>query len=88
MVEEIKTFEERKKALIKKGKADGFITYEELASELKGLDLDSDALDELYNSLIENNIEIVSDDDYIGNDDNDDDDGNLEKQSAVFEINV
>ena len=79
MVEEIKTFEERKKALIKKGKADGFITYEELASELKGLDLDSDALDELYNSLIENNIEIVSDDDDIGNDDNDDDDGNLEK---------
>ncbi len=79
MVEEIKTFEERKKALIKKGKADGFITYEELASELKGLDLDSDALDELYNALIENNIEIVSDDDDIGNDDNDDDDGNLEK---------
>ena len=79
MVEEIKTFEERKKALIKKGKADGFITYEELASELKGLDLDSDALDELYNSLIENNIEIVSDDDDIGNDDNNDDDGNLEK---------
>ena len=27
MVEEIKTFEERKKALIKKGKADGFIDF-------------------------------------------------------------
>ena len=60
MIEEIKSFEARKEALIKKGKEIGFITYEQLASELKGLELDSDSLDELYNSLIENSIQIVT----------------------------
>ena len=63
MIEEIKSFEARKEELIKKGKETGFITYEQLANELKGLDLDSDALDELYNSLIENNIQVVTEDD-------------------------
>jgi RNA polymerase primary sigma factor len=62
MVNEIKTFEQRKEELIKKGKEQGKITYEELATSLKGLDLDSDSLDELYNALNENNIEIVSND--------------------------
>jgi RNA polymerase primary sigma factor len=57
---EIKTFEERKKNLIAKGKEKGYITYEELAEELKGLDMDSDSLDELYNVFHELNIEIVS----------------------------
>ena len=63
MIEEIKSFDERKKELIKKGKETGFITYEQLATELKGLELDSDALDDLYNSLIENNIQVVTEDD-------------------------
>ena len=61
MIEEIKTFEERKNELLEKGKEKGYITYEELANRLKGLEIDSDSLDELYNSLIENNIEIVND---------------------------
>ena len=63
MIEEIKSFDERKEELIKKGKETGFITYEQLATELKGLELDSDALDDLYNSLIENNIQVVTEDD-------------------------
>ena len=62
MINEIKTFEERKLELVKKGKDKGFITYEELAGALKGLDLDADALDELYNLFNENNIAIVSED--------------------------
>ena len=37
MVGEIKTIEERKQSLLKKGKENGYITYEELAGELKGL---------------------------------------------------
>ena len=57
---EIKTFEERKQELVKQGKEKGFITYEELANSLKGLDLDADSLDDLYNTLTENNIAIVS----------------------------
>ena len=46
MVNEIKTFEERKEELVKLGKEKGFITYEELANKLKGLDLDGDSLDD------------------------------------------
>jgi len=60
MVDEIKTFEERKKELVAKGKEKGFITYEELASSLKGLDLDADSLDDLYNAFNEHNIAIIS----------------------------
>ncbi len=60
MINEIKTFEQRKDELVKKGKEKGAITYEELAASLKGLELDADALDQLYNALNENNIEIVS----------------------------
>lgn len=62
MINEIKTFEQRKEELVKKGKDKGYITYEELASSLKGLDLDADALDELYNLFNENSIAIVSED--------------------------
>ena len=60
MVEEIKTMEERKERLIKLGKKQGYITYEQLADELKGLDIDSDTLDDLYNSLVEANIDVIS----------------------------
>ena len=53
MVGEIKTLEERKNKLLAKGKKQGFITYEQLAEELKGLEVDSDSLDDLYNALVE-----------------------------------
>ena len=55
----IKTFEERKKTLLKLGKKKGYITFAELADELKGLDLDADTLDELYNVFNEQNIDVV-----------------------------
>lgn len=73
MINEIKTFEERKDELIKLGKEKGFITYETLASSLKGLELDADSLDELYNAFNENNIAIISDEE------NNDEDGGAEK---------
>lgn len=62
MVGEIKTIEERKNKLLALGKKQGFITYEQLADELKGLEVDSDTLDDLYNALMEADIEIVSED--------------------------
>lgn len=62
MVGEIKTLEERKNKLLAKGKKQGFITYEQLADELKGLEVDSDSLDELYNALVEADIDIVTED--------------------------
>jgi len=61
VVGEIKTIEERKQSLLKFGKENGYVTYEKLAEELKGLEVDSDTLDDIYNLLVENNIEIISD---------------------------
>ena len=60
MISEVKTFEERKEALIKIGLEKGYVTYEMLANELKGLDIDADSLDDLYNVLLDNKIEIRS----------------------------
>ena len=60
MFEEMKTFEQRKKELVEEGKKKGNITYEELADKLKNLELDADSLDDLYNTLSENHIEVVS----------------------------
>ena len=75
---EIKTFEERKEELLKKGKANGFLTFEELAESLKGLDMDSESLDNLYNFLNDNNIEVVADSE-IGDDEDGGDDISVEE---------
>ncbi len=77
MISEVKDFEQRKETLIKKGKEVGFITYEELAEELKGLEVSSDLLDELYNALMENDISVISESD-LDDDSEEDDGGNLE----------
>ena len=63
MVDEIKTMDKRKEELVELGKKQGFITYEQLADELKGLDIDSDVLDDLYNTLVEMGIEVVAEGD-------------------------
>ena len=75
MISEVKDFEQRKETLIKKGKEVGFITYEELAEELKGLEVSSDLLDELYNALMENDISVISESDL--DDDSEEDDGGI-----------
>ena len=71
-VKEIKSFEERKEELLAKGKKEHKITYEEIALALKGLEVDNDSLDDLYNALIENKIAIVGEDDETDNNDKDD----------------
>ena len=84
---EIKTFEERKEELVKKGLTKGFITYEELANSLKGLELDSDALDDLYNTFNVNNIAVISEEDEDTSSDNVDklllDDNSLTKNLTI-----
>ena len=61
MVDSITGYQEdkRKEELLKKGKENGFLTFEELAASLKGLDMDSESLDDLYNFLNDNNIEDI-----------------------------
>ena len=67
MINEVKSFDERKQSLVELGKKKGYVTYEELANELKGLDIDADSLDDLYNVLLENEIDIVSEDETADN---------------------
>ncbi len=63
-VKEIKSFEERINDLVNKGKENNNrVTYEALADALKGLEVDNDSLDELYNTLVENGIEVVGEND-------------------------
>ena len=66
MVNNIKTFEERIKDLVKEGKEQGYLTYEQIAKKTMDLDLDSNALDELYNVLTENQIEVRAEDEDEG----------------------
>ncbi len=64
--EEVKTstltFADVLKDLIETGKKDGFLTYETIAKKTTNLEMDSNNLDELYNALNVNNIEIRSED--------------------------
>jgi len=78
MVDEIKTMEKRKEELVALGKKQGFITYEQLADELKGLDIDSDVLDDLYNTLVELGIEVVAEGDQ----------GQEEAQGGIVDLEV
>ena len=90
MINEIKTFEDRKKELVSKGKEKGFITYEELANALKGLDLDADSLDELYNVFSENSIAVVTEDEANGASDGGEslDKIILDDEALVKDINI
>lgn len=56
---EIKTLDERKQDLLNLGKKKGSLTFEELAQELKGLEMDAESLDDLYNFLRDNNIDVI-----------------------------
>ena len=78
MINEIKSFEERKKELLELGKKNNNkVTFEEMAEHLKGLEPDSDSLDELYNMFVQNGIEIVSNEANDEPEDDDEDDGEI-----------
>lgn len=70
ILKEIKTLDERKESLLELGKTEGYITFKQLAEALKGLDVDNDALDELYNFLIENGITVVASEEVTKEDEN------------------
>lgn len=68
-IAEIKSLEDRISDLIALGKEKKYITFEELADALKGLDIDNDSLDEIYNTLIEHEIQVVASDEEGENED-------------------
>jgi len=59
-LKEIKTFDERKNDLILEGQKVGFITFEQLAKALQGLDVDADSLDKLYNDLVAAGVSVIT----------------------------
>ncbi len=67
-ITEIKSLEERIADLLKIGKEKKYITFEQLADALKGLDIDNDSLDEIYNTLMENEIQVIADEEVTGED--------------------
>ena len=76
MVNNIKTFEERVKELVDEGKKQGFLTYEQIAKKTIDLELDANALDELYNALSENKIEVRAEDE--------EDNGNIDLKNDII----
>ena len=90
MINEIKSFEERKQDLLELGKKnDNKVTFEEIAEHLKGIEPDSDSLDELYNMFMQNGIEIVSSEvNDEPEDDDDDDDGIIINDSSNKDIKI
>lgn len=55
------TLDQVKALLIENGKKRGVITYEEIADRLNGFEIDSDQLEEFYEQLGEQGIDIVGD---------------------------
>ena len=67
---EIKSLEDRIKELIEIGKNQKYITFEQLVESLKGLDMDNDSLDEIYNTLMENDIQVIAEGEEDATDEN------------------
>lgn len=57
---EIKSLEDRIKELIELGKEKKYITFEQIVESLKGLEMDNDSLDEIYNALMDADIQVVA----------------------------
>ena len=46
--------------LLEKGKAKGNLTYKDISDQVDNIEFDKDQMDEIYDTLISNGIEIVS----------------------------
>lgn len=57
---EIKSLEDRINDLIEMGKEKKYVTFEQIVESLKGLDVDNDSLDKIYNELMENDIQVIA----------------------------
>ncbi len=57
------TVDQVKEFLVNQGKKRGVLTYEDIADKLSGFELDSDQMDEFYEQLGEQNVEIINEND-------------------------
>ncbi|KYD21742.1 RNA polymerase sigma factor RpoD [Geobacillus stearothermophilus] len=76
------TLEQVKEQLAELGKKRGILTYEEIAERLSSFDLDSDQMDEYYEYLADQGIEVISESDLEADPDIDE----LAKE-AEFDLN-
>lgn len=60
---EITTVEQAKAFLLDKGKKDGQLSHEEVADKLANFELDSDAMDEFFEELSENEVQMINEKD-------------------------
>lgn len=74
------TLEQAKEQLVEKGKNDGVLTYDKIASKLSHFELDADQMDEFYDYLGEQGIELSEDEEV--NAANDDE----EKEEEEFDL--
>ncbi|MED4969653.1 RNA polymerase sigma factor RpoD [Parageobacillus toebii] len=83
------TFEQAKEQLTELGKKRGILTYEEIAERLSGFDLDSDQMDEFYEYLADQGIEVISESDLDADpDDPDIDDLSKEEEFDLNDLSV
>jgi RNA polymerase primary sigma factor len=80
------TLEQVKEQLVELGKKRGVLTYEEIAERLSGFDLDSDQMDEYYEYLAEQGIDVISESDL--DDDPDLDDLTKEEEFDLNDLTV
>lgn len=69
-VENELTLEQVKEQLLEKGKKTGRLTYDEASEKLSTFELDSEAIEEFFDYLQEQGVEVLSDDDEDDNDPN------------------
>ena len=87
-LKEIKSFDERKNELILEGQKVGFITFEQLAKSLQGLDVDADSLDTLYNELVSAGISVVTEEEASNPDGEDDAPIILDDEDLTKDVNI
>ena len=87
-LKEIKTFDERKEELILEGQKNGFITFEQLAKSLQGLDVDADSLDTLYNELVSAGISVVTEEDASNPESGEDEPVILDDEDLTKDVNI
>ncbi|MDQ0175217.1 RNA polymerase sigma factor RpoD [Bacillus chungangensis] len=76
------TLEQAKEQLIEQGKKRGVLTYERIGAKLAHFDLDSDQMDEFYEYLSDQGVEVLEE-----TEDEDPDTSELEKEEEAFDLN-
>lgn len=87
-LENEKTLEQVKDELIEEGKKHGMLNYEEVADRLSSFEIEPEEIDEFYEQLEEQGIEIISEDEDVSDDDDIIDPDNLRDLSVPLGVKI